>query len=458
MKSLVGLILACVAVRISAASSEAQVYIFPESTQPQSQPPSISPNDARLLFAQQLGVSEYHSIGDAGESTLHLLNACAGRQRPLFSDEGRNGPWRLLLIVEGVEHPEDLLDTKSIEPTFTIHDPPSSSANLDLILHLLQQDEHSRESRLSSKSHDLCKDTFADNGIMRGGIHGGYDARGGMASCGGTILIDESIEGHQMSNTAFVASVTNFDTIFYDQTSAIQSVALEDARRKQNKDAYATAAADLKDIISQIALRSVRKPFLEATVVLMPPDTSKSSKRTASPYGSYTPPSQLSRRAQPQTEEPLSALTPPSLASASSHPSTPESLAVSTSPVKGVLPVCHSSLKTATSATHNCSGHGLPYLKYQTKSSSESDVMIDCWACKCSTSVFTDKEGRTKTVYWGGPACQKKDVSVQFWILAALGIGLAATISWGIGLLYSIGDEELPSVIGAGVAGPRAQR
>ena len=106
MKSLVGLILACVAVRISAASSEAQVYIFPESTQPQSQPPSISPNDARLLFAQQLGVSEYHSIGDAGESTLHLLNACAGRQRPLFSDEGRNGPWRLLLIVEGVEHPE----------------------------------------------------------------------------------------------------------------------------------------------------------------------------------------------------------------------------------------------------------------------------------------------------------------------------------------------------------------
>ena len=84
--------------------------------------------------------------------------------------------------------------------------------------------------------------------------------------------------------------------------------------------------------------------------------------------------------------------------------------------------------------------------------------MIDCWACKCSTSVFTDKEGRTKTVYWGGPACQKKDVSVQFWMLAALGVGLAATISWGIGLMYSIGDEELPSVIGAGVAGPRAQR
>ena len=106
MKSLLGLVLACVAVRASAASSEAQVYIFPESTQPQSQPPSISPNDARLFFAQQLGLSEYHTLGDAEESTLHLLNAHAGRQRTLFTDEGRNGPRRVLLIVEGVEHPE----------------------------------------------------------------------------------------------------------------------------------------------------------------------------------------------------------------------------------------------------------------------------------------------------------------------------------------------------------------
>ena len=106
MKSLAGLVLACVAVRASAAASEAPVYIFPESTRPQAQPPSISPSDARLFFAQQLGVSQYHSIGDAGESTLQLLDANADRQRPLFSDEGRNGPRRLLLIVEEVEHPE----------------------------------------------------------------------------------------------------------------------------------------------------------------------------------------------------------------------------------------------------------------------------------------------------------------------------------------------------------------
>lgn len=63
-----------------------------------------------------------------------------------------------------------------------------------------------------------------------------------------------------------------------------------------------------------------------------------------------------------------------------------------------------------------------------------------------------------KTTQWGGPSCRKKDVSVPFFLLAGLAIALAAIISWGVGLLYSIGQEDLPSVIGAGVAGPRAQK
>ena len=59
---------------------------------------------------------------------------------------------------------------------------------------------------------------------------------------------------------------------------------------------------------------------------------------------------------------------------------------------------------------------------------------------------------------WGGPACQKKDVSTPFWLLAGITIFLVSVVSWGIGLLVSIGQEELPGVIGAGVAGPRAQK
>ena len=75
-------------------------------------------------------------------------------------------------------------------------------------------------------------------------------------------------------------------------------------------------------------------PTAFVTLVLMPPTSSKSSKRNSSPYGTYTVPtlsSHLARRAQPQTEEPLSAHEPPNPATASSHPSPPEVLAAETS-------------------------------------------------------------------------------------------------------------------------------
>ena len=47
---------------------------------------------------------------------------------------------------------------------------------------------------------------------------------------------------------------------------------------------------------------------------------------------------------------------------------------------------------------------------------------------------------------------------MQFWLLAGLTVALVAVVSWGVGLLVSIGQEDLPSVIGAGVAGPRASK
>lgn len=47
---------------------------------------------------------------------------------------------------------------------------------------------------------------------------------------------------------------------------------------------------------------------------------------------------------------------------------------------------------------------------------------------------------------------------MEFWLFAGFGVAMAAAIAWGVGLLFSMGGEELPSVLGAGVVGPRAQR
>ena len=214
-----------------------------------------------------------------------------------------------------------------------------------------------------------------------------------------------------------------------------------------DKQAYIKAAGILKSAFIDIR-RSPKAP--ELTIVLIPPPTTE-SKRTD--YGSYDMPDKPLYARQLQSEEPLSAPEPTSTSTQSSSPSHPQPLANSTRS-KRPLPVCHKTPEAAELATNNCSSHGAVYKKY----SPPGDDRHECYACKCNKTVITRDDGTKKTIYWGGPACQKKDVSVPFFLLAGFTIAMLATVSWGIGLLFSIGQEELPSVIGAGVAGPRAHK
>lgn len=144
------------------------------------------------------------------------------------------------------------------------------------------------------------------------------------------------------------------------------------------------------------------------------------------------------------------------IASNSSHSnSTSPSKGNSTvTPPRGILPACYSSQSACESRTHSCSGHGSCKLAY----SYGSGDKVNCYACACTPSVRTNKDGTKKTTVWAGPACQKKDVSMPFWLLGGFSIFLISVVIWGVGLLYAMGQEELPSVIGAGVAGPRAKQ
>ena len=72
--------------------------------------------------------------------------------------------------------------------------------------------------------------------------------------------------------------------------------------------------------------------------------------------------------------------------------------------------------------------------------------------------VRTNSDGTKKTTQWGGPACQKKNVVAPFWLLAGFTVFLVTLVSWGAGTIWSMGNEELPSVIGAGVSGVPPRR
>ena len=171
-------------------------------------------------------------------------------------------------------------------------------------------------------------------------------------------------------------------------------------------------------------------------------------------WGTYTMPNTPSLLTRKEPTEDVLEVEPNTdykpVQSSSSHQST-----LAQEPLRGILPACFPSLSSCESLTRNCTGHGSCALKYSDLS---SDPKKSCYTCQCSPSVAKDSEGRVSTTYWGGPACQKRDVSVQFWLIALFTIAMVGLVSFAVGSVWGMGDEELPSVIGAGVSGPVARK
>lgn len=114
------------------------------------------------------------------------------------------------------------------------------------------------------------------------------------------------------------------------------------------------------------------------------------------------------------------------------------------------IPQCFTSQELCNSWTKNCSGHGECVNKYL------KDDKTACFSCQCKATIATrtgeaDSRGE-KTVHWGGNKCQKEDISVQFWLIAGFTVTIVGAVTFAIGLLYSVGEETLPGVIGAGVS------
>ncbi|KAL8818846.1 MAG: hypothetical protein Q9223_002614 [Gallowayella weberi] len=236
--------------------------------------------------------------------------------------------------------------------------------------------------------------------------------------------------------------------------TAIVHISLPGLAKSQNSS-KAKSKQQLGEILRILLAPEVSQ---ESTIILMPPSNTKAKAKrtTTSPYGNYAMPNRLQAR-KGQIEAPLTGPSAPETTLPSHRVSTPQVFKASSLANPGILPVCHPNLDKLIAATNNCSGHGTPYLKRP--KSSDPKANDDCYACRCGKTVLSRGEGKgVKTVDWAGPACSKKDISMPFWLLAGISIALLATVTWGVGLLFSIGQEDLPSVIGAGVAGPRAQK
>ena len=156
---------------------------------------------------------------------------------------------------------------------------------------------------------------------------------------------------------------------------------------------------------------------------LLLPETPKSEKLNAD----------LHTRSVNKREDPLK-----SVSSRYEQNSIPSALAL----------VCRASESSCKEATNNCSGHGFCYRKSGTD---DGGTVSDCYACRCQETTIKNQDGTIQKVRWAGPACQKRDISSHFFLIAGVTtIGIVA-ISAAVGLLFKIGQDELPGVISAGV-------
>lgn len=99
--------LLCAAGLAAAATPVGHVYLFDadRTTSSTPAPRPVSPETARLIFAQRLALSQYHSLHGQDEEALQHINSFGGRpQRLLGLDE--DPQLRAMVVVEGVDRPE----------------------------------------------------------------------------------------------------------------------------------------------------------------------------------------------------------------------------------------------------------------------------------------------------------------------------------------------------------------
>ncbi|CAE7000418.1 hypothetical protein PTNB73_09591 [Pyrenophora teres f. teres] len=372
--------------------------------------PTVTPETARLIIAQRLGLSRFHAIEHADAETIRHINTYGGPQQKLFGIEDAHvSRAHLLVWAEDVEQDEATViinDGSDRTLDFAISGAPPASDNDRLIMDFIAQAETLPE--YPDPQQRTYKTKFD--------IQSALPSNSKAAAYNGYLNMWRTDKNDKMTPE--------------DMASALANI---------NKKAHESGFA--------------------VTVVMMPRARSK-SKRTTDPWGTYNMPAKQVNRQNPEAV--LSSIPVPAATSKTSDESFPVIATEAENnkgPVRGILPTCFNSMAACQSRTQNCSNHGECKLLHKGRGSGSNQETIDCYGCACSPTiqhVGEDKgmEIKKKVTYWGGPACQKKDISTQFWLFVGSGVILAFLVSSGIGMLYSMGAEELPSVIGAGVSGP----
>ncbi|EME43897.1 hypothetical protein DOTSEDRAFT_71638 [Dothistroma septosporum NZE10] len=233
-------------------------------------------------------------------------------------------------------------------------------------------------------------------------------------------------------------------------------IELQSVQRQSTDGAWFHVVGSMAELESLLETMTKDETW-SITILVIPPGEQTAASQGKYQWGTYSMPNTqapLEKRQRKISEEPLTESFEP-VASSKTEFAAPISInANNTSPLRGILPACFSTQSACESATRNCTGHGSCSKRYH-DSTANNKGGIDCFSCSCKATKSSDGK---KTTYWGGPACQKKDISIQFWLIVLFTVGMIFLVGFAVGTIMDMGSQELPSVIGAGVSGPSARK
>ncbi|WEW58526.1 hypothetical protein PRK78_003994 [Emydomyces testavorans] len=454
MRQLLSYFTICLAAATTAVASEDVTIFMPNASELPSER-QVAPDTARLILARRLGQPGSSLIGDVDEGIIQDLNEFGGQQPLLFGDSVQKG-WspKLLVILQGLDPIQGMRSGLNIPYAISFHSDGLLFAILDA--HVLQRAQVSHIT-VPAAAPDFMDASFVNSLLAETSRQTPnsrlctYQWQLDQAAVADLMLRNMEDLGcpleqpflKQLTDAMFDRenNVERTQNILHDYLGSAPSTPGQQVSavlriRPTPKQKQPLAPREYVSPLLALTQSSV----IETILVTLP-----GSKWNTSPPSSQKPAVQPRSRHHSHKRH-SSHLSP--ILHRDSNTTKPNNT------LSTLLPICYATNETCTARTNSCSGNGYCYLKRHSPTKGS-----ECYACKCLRTLdYTNPDGTQKTIQWGGPACQKKDVSMPFWLLAGLSVLLVVGIWFGVGLLWAMGQEELPGVLSAGVAAPRTQK
>lgn len=394
-------------VAAGATQNAADVYILDShrSSSSSSSPPAVPRQIARQILLQRLGADRDALLDDLPkgvdeDQAVSYITEYGKALPSLFGDSTAQTHAQAVVFLEGVTDKDaatikSALAKSQISPSFTVADPPRSKAVQSLL----------------------------DVDLPRHGVT--------PSSCGVGAASNPYDPGCWSNDETFVSS--------YDMKKGTET------------------ANEFINILPKI-LALVENAELEVMLLLMP----EASRTSSIAHWTTKEQSHLRPRALSESETVMSEEqhkdtkdTVPETHKAAAG-SSPNTFALEKK--KKITTIhCFGSFDECMEQTGNCTGgHGKCVDKFLVggKQRRADEEEKHCFKCHCQPTVIGQgKDGQyERTEHWGGAMCQKKDISVPFWLITGFTVTIIGAISFSIGLLFQVGEQKLPGVIGAGVS------